>query len=188
MNKSIYKIGDIVVDTDYENATFERFLKWRESFLSDIEGIDMDISLVGNTALKFYGNVDVDTFDVDILIYKKYPECEELNTVFKSAILRGAENKLFIDISFLGYDFFKYEYPLYPHNMMIPYVNFTYKNGDIIEVTGRYEEFCKGIYYKNRKNLDRIGSLNKTKKAVNAGEVEHLNINLRTLQKVEWNL
>lgn len=187
MNTDIYKIGDIVVDTNYESPTLEKFLKWREDFLSDIEGIDIDIMLVGNTAQKFYGNLDIETHDVDIFIYKKNPLCEELQTIFKSAILRGAENKIFIDISFLGYDFFKYEFPIYAHNLMIPYINITYKNGEVYEVGGRFKEYCRGIYYTNRKHLDRSASLNRIKKRIDTGEIEHLNINLRTLEKIVWN-
>lgn len=180
----VHKFGDIVVDTDYEKPTLDRFLKWRDDFLWDIEGIDIDILFMGNAAEKFYGNSTLETNDIDIFLHSKNIEPIELRHVFYSAINRGAENKLYIDIIFFEYDVFNTHWPTEPHYLIRPYFNITYKDGTSSQSARRYKKIDKDLYKSEVKRMN-YSSIKKHEDRIKNGDYLGLRFDLRTMDYIE---
>lgn len=181
-----YRIGEIETFDKWNPPTLKTFKKWLHQWkiLHPTTG-PYDLYLIGCAAEKWYGNCELDTWDIDIAIKGSIHDYEKLSSMMKDAVRLGFENRIFIDIFWVSWTYEGLDVPVKDYEQ----IRF-YKNTHLESTSGKvtvhdldYDnntiELPYGLYKFYRTN--NTTSLNKVKDRVEKGIYKHIHVNIKDI-------
>ena len=104
--KCLYQFGNYKIYNKFSTPTFELFENWRNEFLSKNNLKDYNILYWGNSAENMFGQSQIPTTDIDIIIHNPIINYKEVSEILQSAFEIGLSHNLLIDIYFTDIDIF----------------------------------------------------------------------------------
>lgn len=104
--KCLYQFGNYKIYEQFSKPTFELFQNWRVDFLNNNDLENYKVLFMGNAAEQFFGQSQISTTDIDIIIHSPIIDYNKISTILNSAFQIGLSYNLLIDIYFVDTDIF----------------------------------------------------------------------------------
>ena len=182
----LYQFSDYKIETPFINPTFEVFNNWRLDFISNSNLDEYNILFMGNSAERFFGQSQLPTLDIDVVIYNKKINYEEISNILHSAFQIGLKYNILIDIYFVDVDVFKHKN--FGSYYAIRFYKEMYLNGKYFKVwkTEKVDELPYGLWGASRIESETT-AYKKYINRINEGHYLGLKFDLKTLNLISYN-
>lgn len=184
--EALYQFGNYKIYKNFDTPTLDKFQQWRLEFLSKNNLDNYSLLFMGNSAERIFGQSELHTTDVDIVISSDSTNYLDISKILHSAFQTGLAYNLLIDIYHINVDvlanggFGKYYAIRFYKEIII--------NKQPIPVwsTTNIDNLPMGLYGTHRFDIE-TKSYQKYLHRIDEGHYLGLKFNLKTMELISYN-
>ena len=176
-----YRLGNVVTTHQWNRPTKKVFLQWAKEWLENYQ-VDYKVTFFGCCAEKFYGDCELDTWDIDIMLEGEIKDYEYLNLLLTEGTKLGYKYGLKIDIFHVNKPYDSKSWQPYEQIRFYKDMHFIKENTNNkfdFTTVADIEELPYNLYKYKRKR--KSGSYEKFKKRLKHGFYKDIRLDLKEL-------